>query len=695
MLWWTLRQLRSKDSWTRAQAARKLGESKDTRAVESLIVALTHDESRVREAIVESLGKIEDDRAVEPLVASAIRDEYIAVRETAVSALMKIRNPRSVELLVAALKDRNSKVRKAAEEVLGEIAPTWMESEIAKAAVPSMLELLSDEDSELLHDIVSVLGQIKDRRAVEPLVTMLTSECRRVRYAVMRALTQIGWRPFNLNHRVILALFQGDWVSLVNIGSSVVEPLLAALKDADEIGAVRSNAAKALGEIGDARAVEPLMRHLSYESCEVVIPAIEALGKIRYGVAIEPIINALVDECAGVRGEAAKALQKIDPKWVNSQAAKEAVLPLLEALANKCKARHYCTHKRTLTYVRRNLLEAPVDSSDGLRCDAAWALGQIGDSRAVEPLIARLCPKNRPSKAFERSASKALIEIGRSAVEPLTVALKNDDWQMRTTAAMILGEIGDTRAVGPLIAALKDGTDIALKKILTKSGATSAAVPWVIGVLKDVDTHARRAAADLLGELGDSRAVEPLTILLKDEESQVRQSAAKALGKIRDMRAVVPLVAILKDKDISEREIATWALGEIGDISAVEPLIAMLEEIREDSWSIRLYESATAALGQIGDASAVGALITLAHDGKVAEVAIRALYQVLEKSASGIKSDDLRIIADLENVPQIRYRNIGGSHCAGTWTETYMEQIDCSYMRQLARQELIRRGLKA
>jgi len=41
MLWWTLRQLRSKDAETREIAAQKLGESKDPRAVEVLAAALT------------------------------------------------------------------------------------------------------------------------------------------------------------------------------------------------------------------------------------------------------------------------------------------------------------------------------------------------------------------------------------------------------------------------------------------------------------------------------------------------------------------------------------------------------------------------------------------------------------------------------------------------------------------------------
>lgn len=40
MLWWRLRQLRSKDAKTREKAARKLGESRNPRALKPLMAAL-------------------------------------------------------------------------------------------------------------------------------------------------------------------------------------------------------------------------------------------------------------------------------------------------------------------------------------------------------------------------------------------------------------------------------------------------------------------------------------------------------------------------------------------------------------------------------------------------------------------------------------------------------------------------------
>jgi len=54
--------------------------------------------------------------------------------------------------------------------------------------------------------------------------------------------------------------------------------------------------------------------------------------------------------------------------------------------------------------------------------------------------------------------------------------------------------------------------------------------------------HVRVNAAEALGELKDSRAVEPLLQALRDEDSGVRWSASAALGELKDTRAVDPLM---------------------------------------------------------------------------------------------------------------------------------------------------------
>jgi HEAT repeat protein len=86
------------------------------------------------------------------------------------------------------------------------------------------------------------------------------------------------------------------------------------------------------------------------------------------------------------------------------------------------------------------------------------------------------------------------------------------------------------------------------------------------------DARLRWRAAEVLGRIGDRRAVEPLIALLKDEDAGVREAAAMALGRIRDPNAVQPLTAALEDEDPSVQVRAALALAEFGDESVIEPL---------------------------------------------------------------------------------------------------------------------------
>ena len=90
-----------------------------------------------------------------------------------------------------------------------------------------------------------------------------------------------------------------------------VQDEIAALKDQDEI--VRNAAAIALGILGDARAVEPLIPCLKDQALSVRSSAIQALGKLG-DVAVEPLIACLKDQERFVQESAASALGELGDK---------------------------------------------------------------------------------------------------------------------------------------------------------------------------------------------------------------------------------------------------------------------------------------------------------------------------------------------------------------------------------------------
>lgn len=164
-------------------------------------------------------------------------------------------------------------------------------------------------------------------------------------------------------------------------------------------------------------------------------------------------------------------------------------------------------------------------------------------------------------------AASVLVAIGTPAYDPLTKALAAPAWIARTNAAWALGALGNRRAVPLLSRTLADTEPNVRKRGAWALGALDAseAVPALIEALKDSDAGVREQVAWALGAIGDRRAVDGLVGALSDSVASVRKQAAWALGAIGDSRAVQGLVKALKDTDAGVRKQAAWALGAIGD----------------------------------------------------------------------------------------------------------------------------------
>jgi HEAT repeat protein len=108
--------------------------------------------------------------------------------------------------------------------------------------------------------------------------------------------------------------------------TSYINGLVKALKGEEFYS--RREAAEALGETRDVRAVKPLTQALRDENRLVRVSAAEALGKIGDAQAIDPLIQALRDDDPEVRDHTAEALIKIGPP---------AIDPLIRALGERGK----------------------------------------------------------------------------------------------------------------------------------------------------------------------------------------------------------------------------------------------------------------------------------------------------------------------------------------------------------------------
>jgi HEAT repeat protein len=108
-----------------------------------------------------------------------------------------------------------------------------------------------------------------------------------------------------------------------------------------------------------------------------------------------------------------------------------------------------------------------------------------------------------------------------------------EDQNIRLAAASALGRIGDSSAVDPLIGALDDDKGVKEVVVLSLGEIGDArAVEPLIDTLADENWEVQGSAAKALGKIGDDRAVQPLTNLLEESNANVRWHAVQALETI-------------------------------------------------------------------------------------------------------------------------------------------------------------------
>lgn len=132
------------------------------------------------------------------------------------------------------------------------------------------------------------LGESETAVARDALVGALADSIAAVRRQAALALQSAGWHPASDHQQVLLHIALADWEGCVQMGALAVNRLIAALHDRQ--AAVRWNAAKSLGRIGDERAVTPLILVLQHDDDFLVqrraLEALKALGNERATAAV-------------------------------------------------------------------------------------------------------------------------------------------------------------------------------------------------------------------------------------------------------------------------------------------------------------------------------------------------------------------------------------------------------------------------
>lgn len=233
--------------------------------------------------------------------------------------------------------------------------------------------------------------------------------------------------------------------------------------------------------------VPVVMQRLRSEDPTVQSLAFKALVA-KGGAAVEPLINALSDE--SICGLAIQALREIkDPR---------AVQPLTNVLRNP-------RHGRS----------------------AAEALGEIGDPRAIEPLIAVLGDEN---VAYGAMIALGQLKASAAVPPLLAMLTPGLNESVKSQLIKTLGEIGDARAAEPLLAQMRRSSDIWRQTILGALGGIpdTRAVAALVEALKSKDERFQRAATLAFRQVRPGYGCDPLIALLHHPDQRVRTNALAA-----------------------------------------------------------------------------------------------------------------------------------------------------------------------
>lgn len=177
-----LQALQDPERSVREAAATALGEIKDPRAIPALVEALKDWEPNVQEAAAKALSVFGEQ--VLPDVLPLLKAEDWHARQGAVMALGYSSLEQATQILLPIFRnDPERNVRNAAMEAL---------KRLQAASVEAFIAMLYDPDIETRQKAIAALGDMRDRRAEEPLLSLLWDEDQAIRTAAFGALQRLG-----------------------------------------------------------------------------------------------------------------------------------------------------------------------------------------------------------------------------------------------------------------------------------------------------------------------------------------------------------------------------------------------------------------------------------------------------------------------------------------------------------------------
>ena len=300
---------------------------------------------------------------------------------------------------------------------------------------------------------------------------------------------------------------------------------------------IRSAAADTLGEIGGESALAGLAAALFEDPHPLVQEAaLEAVALADFDFLVRTLLEH--PESLLRMASAAGLAQRDDPR---------ALDPLVQALA--------------------------MDLDPEVRSAVAEALGDLGESDALDQLALSLLSGNEPSEEVRVAIAGALADLEvAGGVTPLLESLAADDSSnVRLAAVEALGELGFDVATGGLSQALLEDPDAGVREAAATVLEDFTAIESLPALAQardgDESPEVRAAAGNAIDQFSRGQLVNALA---ESNDAAVRATAAGLLGERGDTEVIPELAEALNDNERQVREAAREALDGMGTMTSLE-----------------------------------------------------------------------------------------------------------------------------
>lgn len=420
-----------------------------------------------------------------------------------------------------------------------------------------------------------------------------------------------------------------------------IAALLASVRENHHNLAILNSALQVLA-MSDVDTLSPLVEFLNGEDTDLRIQAALALGEQRDARAVPALVGALGDEDVNVRYHAVEALGKLRAAEAADALADVAetrdfflAFPALDALKQIGDA-------RVVPRVR------PLLDDELLREAAAELLGELGDEETVAPLAGLLNTSDSPTRAaalalaalHDRYAAQYgegsyIADLSRAAINPtgaqnLLEALGETEGGDLRSLALVVGWL-EGAAVERALTRLLGQRDVRgeVLEALVRHG--EGVTELLIEQLGSEDLEIRKAAAIALGRIGDARAAPALVEVLEEEDAEMVIAASDALAKIGDPRAFESLLTRVGDPHAAVRQAVVGALNSLGSPEMPGRVLPLLSDADPN-----VRESAVKIAGYFGYAECADLLLErcLDADERVRRAAVEHLPYLEDERAT-------------------------------------------------------------